>query len=101
MGERILIRLLNAAYGPVVFTLPFAAECVGIDGHALGGGKDERYSRPYEIPAETPFELSTAQRFDLLVTPDRTGTFDVPFRFKRWIRSDTYGLAETTITVTH
>lgn len=99
VGERILIRLFNAAYGPTVVTLPFAAECINIDGHALGGGHDERYSRPYEIPAGTPFELSTAQRNDLLVTPDRPGVFDVPIRFKQWIRGDAYGIAETTISV--
>lgn len=100
VGERVLVRLLNAAYGPVALTFPFDAECINVDGHALGGGRDERYSRPFTVPADTPFELSTAQRYDLILTPDRVGVFDVPFRFKRWIGSASYGLAETTITVT-
>ncbi len=39
VGDRVLIRLLNAAYGPVVLSLPFDAECVGMDGHALGGAE--------------------------------------------------------------
>lgn len=100
IGERVLVRLLNASYGPVTVTLPFPAECVGADGHALGGPHNHRYSYPFLVPADSPIQLTTAQRYDLLVTPDRAGVFDVPFHFKDWIRGDVYGFAETTITVT-
>jgi plastocyanin len=100
VGERVLVRLLNAAYGPVDVSLPFDAECVNIDGHALGGPHDHRYSYPYVVPANSQIELSTAQRYDLLITPDRAGVFNVPFVFKEWVRGATAGFAETTITVT-
>lgn len=100
VGERVLVRLLNAAYGPVDVTLPFDAECISVDGHALGGPHDHRYSYPYVVPAHSMIELSTAQRYDLLITPDRTGVFDVPFVFKEWVSGINHGFAETTITVT-
>lgn len=99
LGERVLVRLLNAAYGPVVVVLPFNAECVGVDGHALGSGKDARYSRPYQIRAGYPFEVSTAQRYDLLLEPPETGVHVVPFYFRHWVRGSDIGLAATTITV--
>jgi hypothetical protein len=100
VGERVLVRLLNAAYGPVDVVLPFDAECVSVDGHALGGPHDHRYSYPYGVSAGSTIELSTAQRYDLLLVPDRPGVFNVPFIFKEWVRGDEFGLAETTITVT-
>ena len=98
-GERVLLRLLNAAYGPIVVTLPFDAECIGVDGHTLGAGKDARYSRPFEVRAGHPLEVSTAQRYDLLMAPDEIGVHVVPFYFKHWVRDRSYGVAETTITV--
>jgi FtsP/CotA-like multicopper oxidase with cupredoxin domain len=98
-GERILLRLLNAAYGPTVVTLPFDGEVVNVDGHVLGGPHGQSYSQPFAIRAGQPFELSTAQRYDVLIEPDREGVFTVPFEFRHWIRGTVYGYAETTITV--
>jgi FtsP/CotA-like multicopper oxidase with cupredoxin domain len=99
IGERVLVRVLNAAYGPVDVVLPFPGECVGVDGHALGGPHDGRYSYPYTVPAGSPIRLTTAQRYDMLLTPDRAGVFTVSFSFRDWVRSSVYGVAETTITV--
>jgi len=79
--------------------LPFDAECVGVDGHALGHGRSARYSRPYRVPAGVPFEFSSAQRYDLLVEPDEVGVHTVRFHFRDWIRGTTRGVAETTLTV--
>lgn len=98
-GERVLVRLLNAAYAPVHVTLPFDAEVVNVDGHPLGTGHDERYSRPFRVPAGTPLVLTTAQRHDLLVVPDRVGVFDAVVRFGRWPHGVGPGLVETTFTV--
>ncbi len=100
VGETVLIRLLNAAYGPIRVRLPFQAECIGRDGHTLGGGRVERYSRPYIFAADETIEASSAQRFDLLVVPDRAGTFTVPIDFAHWVTDASYGRVETTITVT-
>lgn len=99
IGERILVRLLNAAYGPITVTLPFDAECINVDGHALGYGSEGRYSSPYTIPAGSPLEISTAQRYDLLLEPDQTGVFEVPFNFIHWTKREVYGTAVSTITV--
>lgn len=99
VGERVVLRLLNAAYGPVEVTLPFDAEVISMDGHVLGGPKTSRYSRPFTTPAGEPFWLTTAQRRDVLIVPDRTGTFTVPMDVKHWVRGEPHGRIETTITV--
>lgn len=99
VGERLLIRILNAAYGPISVTLPFNATVIGKDGHALGSSEDFRYSRPYSIPAGEPVQLTTAQRWDLLIVPDRTGVFTVPMDIMHWVRGAPHGRVETTITV--
>lgn len=100
VGERVLVRLLNAAYGPIVVRLPFDAEVIGLDGHALGGDGVDRYSWPFVQPAGSTIELSTAQRQDLLLVPDRAGVFTVAMDFNHWVRGTNYGRVETTITVT-
>ncbi len=99
VGERVLVRLLNAAYGPVEVRLPFDAEVISMDGQALGGPKTGRYSRPFTTLADEPFWLSNAQRRDVLIVPDRTGTFPVLMDVKHWVWGETHGRVETTITV--
>lgn len=99
VGERLLLRVLNAAYGPISFTLPFDAVCIGKDGHVLGGVEDFRYSRPFTIPAGSRIDLSTAQRWDLFVVPDRVGVFTVGMDIYHWIKGVPHGRVETTITV--
>ncbi len=98
-GEQVLVRLLNAAYGPIALTLPFDAEVIGRDGHALGSEEDRRYSRPYALPAGSRLELATAQRYDLLLRPDRVGTHTVAMDVLHWVRGRPHGRVETTITV--
>jgi plastocyanin len=99
VGDRVLLRLLNAAYGPIRLILPFDATVIGKDGHALGSAENSRYSRPYTIPAGQPVELTTAQRWDLLIVPDRTGDFVVPIDILHWIRDVPHGRVEGAITV--
>jgi hypothetical protein len=72
---------------------------INLDGHALGGPKAGRYSRPFTIPAGQPFVLSTAQRRDVLLEPDRSGTFTASMEVLHWVRNAPIGLIETTITV--
>ena len=100
VGERVLLRLIAAAYGVVDVRLPFDAQVVSVDGHTLGGPGVDRYSRPYWIPAGGSIEMVAAQRFDLLVEPGRTGVFDVPILVKHWITGRAHGRLATTITVT-
>lgn len=99
VGERVLLRILNGAYGTVDVRLPFDAEMISMDGQVLGGPKTGRYSRPFTVPAGEAFSLSNAQRRDLLIVPDRTGTFPVPMDIRHWVRGNAHGHVETTITV--
>ena len=102
-GERVLIRLLNASYGMLRTTLGLDALVVGVDGRALGR-PGSPWSRPITIPANTPFELSTAQRYDMIVSSANAGTFPVKFEFLNWItraiQNNGRGIANTRIVVT-
>lgn len=55
----------------------------------------------YDLPARGaswacgPVELSTAQRYDLLIEPDELGTFVVPSHFKHSVQGNEYGRADT------
>jgi plastocyanin len=100
VGERLLLRVINAAYGPIRLTLPFDAVVINKDGHTLGSAEDFDYSWPFTVRAGSPIDITTAQRWDLLVVPDRTGVFTVPIDIKHWVRGSPQGRVETTITVT-
>ena len=89
LGDKILIRLLNAAYAVLRTTLPFDAKVISVDGRSLGG-PFHPWSKPFTIKAGEPFELVSAQRYDILIDADRAtaGTDDgeVVFEFLDWIR---------------
>ena len=68
-GETLLIPLLNASYPVLRVTLGLAAEVHGVDGSALG---KNAWNRPFTIPANTPFDLTSAQRRNLLITPTQS-----------------------------
>jgi hypothetical protein len=99
----VLVRLLNASYGMLRTTLGLDALVVGVDGRALGR-PGSPWSRPFTIPANTPFELSTAQRYDMIVSSANAGTFPVKFEFLNWItraiQDNGRGIANTRIVVT-
>ena len=101
LGRKILIRLLNASYSVLRVTLPVDAICVGLDGHGLGM---EPWTQPYVIPANTPFELCTAQRFDLILAPQKRGTFTARMEFLHWVTGEIQnkgaGVVQTRIIVT-
>lgn len=102
-GETILVRLLNASYSILRVTLPLDAQCVSMDGHQLGG-PDKPWCAPYTIRANTPFELTTAQRLDLLIRPRLPGVFTAKMEFLDWvsraIQNNGAGVAQTQIVVT-
>jgi len=101
-GQRILVRLINASYSILRTTLAVDALVVGVDGRGLGR-KGAPWSRPYTIPANTPFELTSAQRYDLILTPP-VGTHAARFQFLNWISRAIHdggrGVANTQIIVT-
>lgn len=88
--------MLNAGYTVQRFTIGgLDAEVIGIDGRTLGQAPRSTYSRPFGIPAGTPFELTTAQRWDLIIRPKEAGSFPAKVEFTHWIRGDVLGVAET------
>jgi len=93
--------MLNASYSVLRVTLPVDAMCCGLDGHGLG---KESWHSPYLIPANTPFEVCTAQRFDLILTPTKKGVFTARVEFRHWItgqiQNNGAGVVQTRITVT-
>lgn len=82
LGQTILIRLLNASYSVLRVTFPIDVIWAGADGHAMGR---EPWCDMALIPANTPIELSTAQRYDLLLTPSARGTYPVTMDYLHWI----------------
>jgi FtsP/CotA-like multicopper oxidase with cupredoxin domain len=109
-GQKILIRLLNAAYSVAQVKIEgLASHIIMTDARALNQPWNEWVS----VPAGTPIFLGTAQRRTLLIdtgsaaNTGKRGTFRVSFEFQDWITrrvhnaSDTRyeGRAFTTITV--
>ncbi|NLF32259.1 MAG: multicopper oxidase domain-containing protein [Planctomycetes bacterium] len=81
VGQKLLLRIICAGYTYHRWTLPLDAEVIAMDGRTLGTtgrpGAHSPYSYPFVQPAGTPFELSSARRWDLLITPTEAGTFPV------------------------
>lgn len=102
-GQRILVRLLNASYGILRTTLGVDATVLGVDGRALGRSAAP-WSQPFVLRAGQPFELTTAQRYDLLITPPRAGEYPARFEFLNWVtravQNNGRGVAATRIIVT-
>lgn len=109
-GQRLLLRVLNAAYDITRWTLPLDALVIAMDGRPLGatasGLPYSRYSGPFRIPKNTPFTLTTARRWDLLLdTPflgnrerSRVGTVSVDFY--DYLTHRKHHTAKNTLTIT-
>ena len=82
VGDSILIRLLNASYSVLRVTIGIDVEVHAIDGTALG---EDPWNHAFTIPANTPFDLTSAQRRGLIVKPTRTGEFAARIEFLHWI----------------
>lgn len=82
VGEAIAIRLLNASYSILRTTIGIDAAVFGVDGHSLRG---EPWEHPFVIPAGTPFELTTAQRYALILRPTQAGVIPVRMEFRHWV----------------
>lgn len=103
VGQRVLIRLLNASYS--ILRVRFGIDIMvhSVDGVGLGSAV-EPWSRPFLIPAGEAFELTSAQRYGIIVTPVAPGVIPVDMEFLHWIRRDVQaagrGVARTVIKVT-
>ena len=108
VDQKLLLRIIHAAYGPIRLTIgdpgdPFDMTVVSVDGRALGGepaGADAApWSKPFSLTCGKAFELTNAQRFDVLVEPRGSGVFPVRAEFQQWVSRKVVGVAETQITV--
>jgi FtsP/CotA-like multicopper oxidase with cupredoxin domain len=101
VGETILLRVVCGGYTVQRYTIyGLDAEVIEIDGRPLGFGPRGQYSRPFTIPAGTPFELTSAQRRTLLLRPTTPGSFPAVVEFMQWGNRATLGVADTVINVT-
>jgi FtsP/CotA-like multicopper oxidase with cupredoxin domain len=104
VGQRILIRHLNASYSIV------STKIMGLDAtvYAMDGRPMQHPSvpwcKPVVIPAGTAFETVSAQRRDLIVVPTQPGVYPVIAEFRDWVTGEIQdggnGIVETFINVT-
>jgi FtsP/CotA-like multicopper oxidase with cupredoxin domain len=101
-GQTLLVRLVVAAYSLNIFQISgLDAEIIAMDGRALGQTPYTQYSHPLTISAGVPFEMTAAQRFDLLIKPtaDDIGIHKFVVEFRNHINIEVMGIAETFIHV--
>ena len=100
-GKTLLIRLLNASYSVLRVTLGVDAEVHAIDGSQLGKNP---WNRPFTIRANEPFDLTTAQRWGLLIKPTQSGQISARMEYRHWItgriQDNGRGVVNTKIVVT-
>ena len=106
VGQTILLRVVSAGYTVQRYTINgLDAEVIEIDGRPLGQSTHSPYSRPFIIRAGTPFELTSAQRWTMLIRPNAAGSFPATVQYKHWIRGNarltdsTLHIARTVINV--
>lgn len=104
-GQNILIRAHNAGYTIHRYTFPVDLTVEGIDGRPLGrrrGGPTAeagRYSHPIPVAAGRSFELTSAERHDLLIRNAPAGNHMVTIDFMDWQTRQVYHTARTFIRV--
>ena len=92
VGQTILLRAASAGYTVQRFTISgLDAEVIEIDGRPLGQTPHSPYSRPFTIRAGTSFELTSAQRWTMIIRPTAPGTFPAKIEFKDWIKANIRG----------
>lgn len=100
VGERILVRLCNGSYLVLRVTLGCDAVWAACDGHGMGL---EPWCDPVLIPAGMPFDVSSAQRYDLILTPPGAGTYSARMEFRHWItgkvQNNGSGVVQTKVVV--
>jgi hypothetical protein len=71
LGQTVLVRSLNAAYNSTRVTFPLDVVIIEWDGRALGVPPLSQYNRPIQVRAGTPFTMSTARRYGLIMNSTR------------------------------
>jgi hypothetical protein len=82
-------------------TLGVDAEVHAVDGSQLGRNP---WNSVFTIPANQPFDLTTAQRWGLLIKPSQRGEISARMEFRHWvtgrIQDNGRGIVNTKIVVT-
>ena len=101
-GEPILIRYVNAAYARQRITFDGLSDgsldfdVIASDGRAFDNVAPN-FAQPFALTG--PYETTTAERYDFLVTPKQLGTSTVSIESLDWITGECLGIVRTTITV--
>ena len=89
-GQTLLARYLNAGYSPQrIHFGGLTATVVASDGRP--------FPRAFQA---TSLEATSAERYDCLFTPTRTGEYDIRVEFLNWQTEKVMGTAQTRVTVT-
>lgn len=100
MGQRLLIRALNASYCTSVWRFPTSVDGIvtAMDARTLGRtdhgfGSYSHAFRLSDLPLDAggyrTFTLTTAQRWDILIDTGGTGTHEVLVEFHHWLDYNT------------
>ena len=101
VGQTILIRLLNAGYTTQEYEFDgLAHEVIEADGRPLGHTDKNSFSRPFTVPSNRRFKLTTAMRRGILIRPTKPGSYPFKVNFRHWISNRVLGRVETRINVT-
>jgi FtsP/CotA-like multicopper oxidase with cupredoxin domain len=93
VGQPVLLRHLTGAYFPNVVRFPAALNPVV---HMTDG---EPLPAPTRLPGNV-LRTTTAERFDLILTPSAPGTHTVTYEFRHWLTNALAGTATAHVIVT-
>ena len=68
IDQNILVRVICAAYSKIKVSFPVDVIVIAYDGRALGVPPYGKYSYPYKVAKGEYIEMTTARRFDVLIT---------------------------------
>lgn len=97
-GIALLLPVANGSFTVLRCTFGLDVEVAEVDGRQFGG-QTSLYSHRFSLPKDTPFEINSAQRFNLYVQKTEAGIYPVTFEFLHWITGTKLGTIETAIIV--
>jgi FtsP/CotA-like multicopper oxidase with cupredoxin domain len=101
VGQTILLRIGQGGYTVQKFAfIGLDAEVIEMDGRPLGHSIYSPYSRPFTIKSGSSFELTSGQRWSILIRPTQTGSFSGQVEFLNWVTRSRYHTARIRINVT-
>lgn len=100
VGQTVLVRLLNASYAIQEYRIGADVTVIAEDGRAFEVPPYGQYSEPFVIPANTPFQTTSAMRYELLLKPTAPGNIPFQVDYWDWQAGVMRGRARTQIQVT-